>query len=623
MKILYESDLLIWLQGAIVAILCVITLNKKAFSLISNAIDEIQHVKLLIGLTASCLLMIGFVISFHAEVFTSHDHYNIAKTKDGSKRNGYNWFNLGHIFRFPVEQLVPESSIIQINTFDISMSKKNRFNNYLYIVDKTGSTEETVFMKKLAQSVKKNLQNGLSRENATYREYINSLNDLADLLLIQSINEIAHSNPNAKFRVGLYTGNDPNQPIDYLSDYKIASSENVGNFIQLYKTQSIGEKNSLNYKINSQQNYKYPSLYRVHSYPTDYVELVQDICDYGCHDFNKDIDSLSISLIGDLCHEKENNLQGLKKSLYALSSKNVEQINLFRLPFNPHRLPYGWDSTKADIIASQVANNFKQNFHRGLLYTEINTSNIIASEYPKDFINSQIIQPNKPIGQESEISVYFPFASAYYLNESMSKIEITKENTPFYGEIIVALKTFDGKEDLAEVEVNDIKIKVDNIEKINLAKGSINLNFRSESNQENYYLDMYFPSDKTRITAPLVFRERLTTTASLCLIFLYTLLYMSITLLISIIGLLIYRFPVRYPKSVSSLFGIILIAFPIIIFCISYLPTILAIPKTDESLALSISSLFPFIYLSFFSVHIYANTINYINNISTQNNVII
>ena len=137
------SEHLIWLQAAVTLILCLITFDQNLLAVLTNTIEAVSPIKILLGIVASCFLLIGFVISFHTNVFTSHDHYNVPKESNGSKRNGYNWFNLSHVYRFPIEQLVPEVATIQINNFDVVKDQNPVKDNYLFIIDKTGTTQES------------------------------------------------------------------------------------------------------------------------------------------------------------------------------------------------------------------------------------------------------------------------------------------------------------------------------------------------------------------------------------------------------------------------------------------------------------------------------------------------
>lgn len=598
----------IFLQFLIMAWLCALTLNRSLSMLLEKVFEKVYPSKLLVGVIASCFLLIGFVVSFHSEVFTSHDIYNVDKNKKGSKKNAYSWFNLSHVYRFPIEQFAPESSIIQINEFDSDKFSNTEIHNYLFIIDKTGSAKQDAPTTKITETVRKELVENLGNKLNLSRGKLDSLTDLSDVLLFFTIyHQYIHtlkSTTTAKIKLGVYLG-DKNQDLIYLSNYQNFTIGAIDSLISNYDKRIL--------KIDKKSS------------TTDYEKLLHDIRKSGLEDGSVSPDTtlnFAVTLIGDLYHEDKQTLQTVVNRLSELSAvenRTIEQISLFRVPINPQTLQKGNTLTNAEGTANQVELFIKDRFKKYLLFSEIKTYTIASAKYSEDFINSQITQPNKTINDESEISMYFPFMSSNGLVSSNTTIKFYRKGIPLLDSIYITLRSNDENETNGELRINNKEIaKLNETYKVNLkSDGAVFLSFLGNRISEDFYLDFYFPKSKNRINSQLVFRKKLTDTSALCLIFLYTLLYSSMTLSLSIAGLAIYRKASN--RFYRGLYGIPLILIPIMIFSLSYLPNLLSLLYINDwehlwkFIAASIFPLFYICMLFVFNIPVIKENINSIN----------
>lgn len=579
----------ILLQICIVLWLCTLTFVHPLSALVEKAFEKVYPTKLLGGIIASCFLLIGFVVSFHSEVFTAHDIYNVDKNQKGLKKNAYNWFNLSHVYRFPIEQFTPESAIIQVNKFTSDKFENTQINNYLFIIDKTGSALEDPITKKVTKILKEQLIEELGNKLNFSSQKITNLTDISDVLLFFSIyNQYKHiikSNPISKIKVGIYWGLD-NQRIEYLNNFQNFTITEIDSLISSYSKKIANNKGT--YSI------------------TDYTELINGIRKSGCDDVTLKPDTIvnfAVTLIGDLYHENDKTIQVLDQRLSELSvieNRIIEQVNLFRVPINPRTLSKDKSLAEAEANANQVELFIKDRFKKYLLFSELKTSTIVSARYSKDFINSQIIQPNNTISDESEISMYFPFLSPNGLINSTATVKFYKKDKPLKDSIYVTLRSNDESETSGEMKVNNKQIiKLNETSKIMLEEdGNINLSFLGNRAGENFYLDFYFPKSQNRINSQLVFRKKLTDTSALCLIFLYTLLFSSMTFLLIILGIVIYKKASN--RFYSGIFGPPLAILPIIIFILSYFPNVFILFESHDNcfwLKLTFSALFPLLYI--------------------------
>jgi hypothetical protein len=143
--------------------------------------------------------VIAFLFSLYASILS--EHY-------GKTNSAYYWFNPQHVFEFPIKQL---QYYDETQTININELPKNDSVNYVFVVDKTLSNQETdanwtTFVK-----------NSIKNTNRELIKDIDTLNKHSDILLAGMLPYLDSSATHNKYSIMLYNGllkNEDTSPIE-------------------------------------------------------------------------------------------------------------------------------------------------------------------------------------------------------------------------------------------------------------------------------------------------------------------------------------------------------------------------------------------------------------------------
>lgn len=551
-----------------VSVIALLLLWREMAIFWGEIISDCYPMPLLAGTIGGSLLLIAFVISFHSNVFTENDRYNIVKSEERVKGNGYNWIDLVDVYRFPLDQIVHESYFHKVNHFDFSPKLEPTQNYHLIVVDKTTSTFESGYTKKLLISAKKLLKDEVEKTSPESGRTLDNLKSFADIIAIScAIDAIVQGKSQVK--IGFYRGRDSEGNDTRYMDYIVYDPihETLDSFIKKYYSESIRK-----------------SAPQHHS---DFTQLFEHIANNGLALRNDQKMDVILTVISDFVddyplYEKKN----LINQLYSISNVKLKQLNSFVLTGTN---PISMEGTHID---HEVLNSVKGVFAQ-ISWLEVCNEKELCEDTKNRLINI-VTNPNRPLGNEQEISALASFDSPYNLRTGKATIHLMNKDTLCQDPVTICLKpTNIGTEEVVErVGIGDenIPLILNEYKTLPFKDGKVDLVFPKQlSKSDEYYLNIYSIKHKKKITTPLVFREQLTTTSSIMLVFLYSLLYSAAIAFLSILGWSFgcyawVKMPVRWQIIGGILFGFA-VAAPAMYILIMALCNIFSILNYSNDLA--------------------------------------
>lgn len=506
-----ELSISVTLEIFSVSVIALLLLRREIAILWGKIISDCYPMPLLAGIIGGCLLLIAFVISFHSNVFTENDRYNTVRNSERAKGNGYNWIDLVDIYRYPLDQIVLERYFQKANLFDFSPKLESKQNYHLIIVDKTKSTVENEDTKKLLITAKRLLKDEVEKISIESGRRLDMLESFSDIVAVScAVDAIVQGKSQVK--IGFYRGKDManSRCMDYISFD--ATSEKLDSFIEKYYFESVKE-----------YNHKY----------SDFAQLFESIANKGLiKEQRKDMDVI-LTLVSDfeddLPYYTEKNLIN---QLNSISNSNLKQMNSFILTRTNST---GRTSRVNNNILSAIQRVFVQNS-----WMEVCNEKELCEDTQNHLVNI-ITNPNRPLGNEQEISALSSFDYPYSLRSGKATLYLLNNGMPCKGEITICLKSaFPNTEQLInKISMGDknIPLVLNEYKTSSFIDGRIDLTFPKQlAKSDEYYLHIYSIDHKKKITTPIVFREQLTNTSSVMLIFLYSLLYGASAVFLGVLG---------------------------------------------------------------------------------------
>ncbi len=490
--------------------------------------------------------------------------------QEQNKKSATNWFNIGHIYSYPLEMTEIASNDPPKSKVGLKYKNGSITRDYIFLVDRSGSTKINDLSKfdSLLKSMKDNLV-GISN-------YVPAPNTLTDLLLMSCYKTVHESvmqdSCTAEVSCAVYLGQDHAGKEQFVigAEPLRLSSKNAS-LDTVYKRiskqlEACGEINNATFRTSYSYMIKHG------------VKMIDSLHKQETERINEKI----LTIIGDF--EDEADTKKLKFVLYDLSIRNLKQVNILVTPSKSRK--------------EHVKDNTIKQFHINLTNLPLNVVDVeeiadIESVTSESFLFEAVRSATALlITQDTEaIPFYKPFFNKVSHNVYKTAVEI-KDHKPGREYILNFSSKTGSEDDFIEVSRNNVtisKLYLNRPRKVDLS-APVELSLYTTDEIKDLYIEVTPKDSPFRNRFPIVLNTKMPLAVAMGLVISSSFIFDIICVFLFYVTILMLRYkPDGAPEKPFLLTNRLIAAASLILLSIIFISL-----KTlqFESLRTSINSLY-------------------------------